>query len=1047
MHGNFSRKTFRRNKHYVGVQLEQGRVLTDATLNEEQAIRQYHEETAHGDIIGPSGAPRENAGFGLTASGASVIIGAGRYYVDGILVENEQDLNYNAQPGVRRNLRNELRAALRGNAPGILGLVVLDVWQRYVNALEDDLLREKALGGPDDSGRIQTAWRVDVVPLPSVDAGNLQNELAPLLEQRDTLQARLRRTPRRQRPALRREIAALTEAIDAVLEAAGITCDADFREARDLIGLSTGQMAARTTDEAVADPSCALPAEGGFQGLENQLYRVQIFRGGTRSRARFVWSRENGSVVERITAFDGVQVTLQSMGRDRYMGFGDVSSYSFVEIFNDETEARGEPGELIRVVGLGDDPNTLKLASAPGNTDLTLNPRIRRWDQTEEQAGNNGLMRMNQGEVELENGVYVEFSSGTFRPGDYWLIPARTAPVSDVEWEPAGMHPPDGVAHHYARLGLVYLARGSNEVQVLTDCRAIFPPLTGITADDVAFDDSQCEINASTVQEAIDALCGAQRGMCTVTLRPGADVEAALVAIPQGADAMICFATGDYALQKPIELTNLGHLKIVGAGWGTRLLAASGVENALVASNCKSVVIRDLHAQTTASNVGDELGGTLEFNDCGQVTVENTSLQCGHGVSRRAACIKVLNTRTRVNLNTGTATIRNNRLVVGHLQSGILLVNAPRAVVAGNQLMTYARPSTFRLEELAPAANPHYLNPLINNLLVNVTAVDFVREQPGTPSAPAPADQPDITTAPADRPDISSVPTRRNLPRMERLPLNTAFLSERLALDAASLERFSVNVPLTERLRLEIVSPDPLLDENDWGAALRDEAITINELELVEEGAVHELLRTAARNILVNAGRVGPAANNWAAWFDRAVNDDASVMGQGIVIGGEVSEDVHIVENTIQTCIQGIHVGLSRSGSRSVQLMAEAVLIANNTVEVAMPTAAVRERHGIFVGNVRSLLLTNNTLKIRRYATTSQLSIDAIRVWGEWGARVDVLNNHVHNSGSNSFTYGVRMNPLTGGGKQQRWRVAENIASVIVSGEFPSTVTVRDNIS
>ena len=58
MQGNFSRQTFRRKQHYVGTQIEQGRVITDATLNEEQAIRQYHEETANRDIIGQTGTPR-----------------------------------------------------------------------------------------------------------------------------------------------------------------------------------------------------------------------------------------------------------------------------------------------------------------------------------------------------------------------------------------------------------------------------------------------------------------------------------------------------------------------------------------------------------------------------------------------------------------------------------------------------------------------------------------------------------------------------------------------------------------------------------------------------------------------------------------------------------------------------------------------------------------------------------------------------------------------------------------------------------------------------
>ena len=44
-------------------------------------------------------------------------------------------------------------------------LVYLDVWQRHVTVLDDRLLREVALGGPDTTTRIKTVWQVKALPL------------------------------------------------------------------------------------------------------------------------------------------------------------------------------------------------------------------------------------------------------------------------------------------------------------------------------------------------------------------------------------------------------------------------------------------------------------------------------------------------------------------------------------------------------------------------------------------------------------------------------------------------------------------------------------------------------------------------------------------------------------------------------------------------------------------------------------------------------------------------------------------------------------------
>ncbi len=63
--------------------------------------------------------------------------------------------------------------------------------------------------------------------------------------------------------------------------------------------------------------------------------------------------------------------------------------------------------------------------------------------------------------IDLEGGIQVRFSTGSYRAGDYWLIPARAA-TGEIEWPPfeiPNINPqaqlPVGVQHHYCRLALI----------------------------------------------------------------------------------------------------------------------------------------------------------------------------------------------------------------------------------------------------------------------------------------------------------------------------------------------------------------------------------------------------------------------------------------------------------------------------------------------------------------------------------------------------------------------------------------------------------------
>ncbi len=179
-------------------------------------------------------------------------------------------------------------------------------------------------------------------------------------------------------------------------------------------------------------------------------------------------------MVFAIASLEGDVVTVASLGRDDASG---LRQGDWVEIVDDDLERAGLPGPLRQVKAVDAAAKTVTLAEV----DDTWKPRmpeydnekgeavqkhalLRRWDhqasrRRSQRRGAGGLPdAQTPGWLNLENGIQIQFQPGTYRPGDYWLIPARTA-TGDVEWpqEPGGPKamPPHGVEHRYAPLALI----------------------------------------------------------------------------------------------------------------------------------------------------------------------------------------------------------------------------------------------------------------------------------------------------------------------------------------------------------------------------------------------------------------------------------------------------------------------------------------------------------------------------------------------------------------------------------------------------------------
>lgn len=426
MKGDFSRDTFDSRKHYRAVLLQQGRVQVDADWNEQQAVQAHLAESTARDIIGASGAPAESAGFQIRVQdGKTLLVGAGHFYVDGILCENEAEIAYSTQPdfpGAPDAL------ALLQAANATTAIAYLDVWRRHLTAVDDPAIRETALGGPDTSTRLKTVWQMKILP---------------------------------------------------VRTAGPFGCGEPAPEWDALLAAPNGSLHARAKPtEGAADP-CILPPQAGYRRLENQLYRVEVHKSGSLGQASFKWSRDNGAVVTAIEAASGQELTVRDLGPDEALGF---SSSQWVEVTTETSELAGLPGRLVQIDTVNPGARTVRLTSAPGPIDLAARPKLRRWDGDGE--GVIARPAENDGFLPIEDGIEVRFEPGDYRSGDYWLIPARTALDADtgqIEWPFDRAQPPRGIHHHYARLALLTRNPATNTLTA-SDCRNLFPSLTGVAA-------------------------------------------------------------------------------------------------------------------------------------------------------------------------------------------------------------------------------------------------------------------------------------------------------------------------------------------------------------------------------------------------------------------------------------------------------------------------------------------------------------------------------------------------------------------------------------
>jgi hypothetical protein len=561
MGADISRARFEALKDFAGVQLQQGRVLLDADFNELVDVLDRRLRASAADLGSPGPQAGESDvavvprttpdGFAVTAAGGTISIGVGRMYVDGIVVENHgagptdrfdpllaetvftAPTPYTAQP--YWSTPDPLPAA--GSY-----LAYLDVWQREVTPLLDPDLIEQAIG-VDTTTRVQNVWQVRLLDPAGAGVGG------------------------------------------------GVTCstpDADIPGWAELIAPSAARL---TTTTVPVDPSldpCVLPPTGGYRGLENQLYRVQVHKPGPLGTATFVWSRDSASVSTAVSAvLSPTELAVASLGRDSVLR---ISTGDWVEITDDHREFAQTRGE-IRKVTVDDAAATLTFSpplpaelipsGAGSDTAAARHLRVIRWDQSGkvfepdgttlvvdlDGAGSDGTIPIPatpNTETVLENGIAVSFSAasatGVFRAGDYWVFAARTA---DTSIEILTAAPPRGIHHHYARLAIVTLPGGQ------TDCRTPWPPEGGGGDDGCA-----CTVCVTPESHASGSL----------TIQHAVDMVT-----PTG--GTVCLGAGLYPLDAAVRVTNATSVRLHGQGIRSVLVAQQG---AFALDTCIDCTIEEL---------------------------------------------------------------------------------------------------------------------------------------------------------------------------------------------------------------------------------------------------------------------------------------------------------------------------------------------------------------------------------------------------------------------------------------------------------------------
>ncbi len=958
-----ARITFDPTRTYRSVLAQQGRVTLEADVNEQASILTESQRLEAIDVIGPAGTPDDGYKVAVSPAGALEIL-PGTMYVGGWRMSLPAAVPLAAQPDWLDQPAPNPTTVSRNQQ----SLVALLVTEQSITAVEDQALLEVALGGPDTAARARLMQHLLQIPTSSSTCEDAQTTLARAL----TLQ--------------------------------GLTLD----PATLALSFNATLAVSFFPPTTPADPCCP-PAAGGYLGADNQLVRLTV-TSFTAPSGTLLWGWNNASFLFRaslLTNSTSSQVLLLTQS----------------PVDSSHSPQPGQAVEILRSTAALGPTSEANFAAAPQGIVVTLGSATTTYDPTTNTltlpAGtlpadylsdpNPLFLRLWQAQVPFTSGQPAQLDTTS---GLAVTITLNALPTSPILTRPfwrfavrpntpqkiypqrylTSPQPAEGPRQWLCDLAIVkpfFNANQKSTWTILADCRRPFLPLTQL---------DEC-------------------GCCNLVLDPSTNwlssIHAALAS--KATAVSLCFQPGTFTLATKLTFSGVS-VNIIGAGPAT-ILTGPTLEAVLEFDQCPAVTLSDLAVQAGASGFSAAtntkgLQGAVTIRSCPQVDIDRVTLSSAGSDLRTASCLAVYNPVPPATATPQQSNLRilNSQFHPGHFQTGILVVNADRAQIEGNLIVTLPINRVLKITDLPrlPATSARLGKQLLQSLTLTRLTPRLLQRSEATPQTeatqPAPA-----ATAPAK-------------PAAEINPTPAAGLS------SLGLAHVTATFGST---RLQFLSSASLGDA--WNSALAKSGLTAKSSSRDVQLAAQKI----AASVFLNPAAVAPAFRNFAAILLPQLLDTAS---QGIVIAGNIARDVRILNNTIDGAAQGIHVGLSdrKLTPTDAHYAATQVQIAGNTIHIRLTPEMTSDRHGIFLGCVYSALIDANNLTLTRAANAPQ-PIFAIKLSGVLGPRILIERNDMA-----SFTNGIVILQQEVRQKFHLWKAADNFST---SPNVLSSFISENNIS
>jgi hypothetical protein len=438
-----ARPSFDPSRRYTSVVVQQGRVTLESDANEAAMIGAESLRLEMFDVLGPARAIVD--GYAVNEKGnIGLSIKPGIFYLGGWRLEIDNPVDLTDQPDWQ-------------DAPPLTDLtkhksaiVALLISEQIVSAVEDQALREVALGGPDTSARSRLMQRF-LLLAPPKDVATCDQGMSQIRQ---------------------------------MVGDDGAVLDMDTMQIKSSATLQVGFNDASST---VTDP-CLGPVAGGYLGADNQTVRVTVvsFASGT---GTLLWGWNNASILYRATwaGTNTLKIAPPPVNGERAPQPGQPIEILRVAATLDQhqnfvAQAQGvvakvaaysaDNAQITLDTPLPNDPNDSR---NPYRTDTVLFARI--WQgQVDFTSGQEAVLDPASG-LKVTVVMMSVPTKIAFRP--FWCFalrpntPALLYPQRFLD----GPQPPDGPRQWLTSLAVVQ--GEGNKWKVVQDCRQLFvPPIT-----------------------------------------------------------------------------------------------------------------------------------------------------------------------------------------------------------------------------------------------------------------------------------------------------------------------------------------------------------------------------------------------------------------------------------------------------------------------------------------------------------------------------------------------------------------------------------------